>query len=953
MKTFDADSNRTLATMCDAAEVSSNGVMWLQSDGRIMGINSTLLDELKYSPPDTIPKTIFEVNPSMSLLSWRRTWKKISAETKISIESEHITADETIYPIKMSATLVKVEEIDYAMVVTENLIAANRYEDLLAFTTKISGMGSWEWDLMSKELFFNEVMYELLEIPVNSPIEENTLKDFIANGLSAEDLKIYGQKLEAAATQGTPFEFDFSFETNGKYKNYHLNAHPVIFEDQPIKMYGTLQNVANISKRTDDMYFTKYCMDNARDMIYWVDRKNNITYANQTALDRLGYSEEEMLKKKLTEITLTKGLDNQEIWEKLKERKSMSYESTHKTKDGTLIPVSIVVNYINFRGKEFSCAFIRDLTKKKKRDDLLKMSKSTLDHAVDLVFWANEDGSIAYFNQAFSERLGYDHEEIKGMNVLDFISDSDTKRYKKGWDLLKKEKFYTNVYREMKTKSGEIFPAEMTISMIDLDGKYFSTTILRDITERKKLNQLAVMSKHSLDQSMDMVFWVNSDGSFRYFNQSFVKKSGYTRAKIEKTKIFDFFPDSNLEIFQKGWEKLKDGAKIQGLERTLRLADGSLLPCEMNISMVQFEKEEFSVTVLRDVTEKKRKENEITSQFEEIGRLQAATAAENVMLKEEIDLEFNFSNIITRDPNYKRVLRQVEQVADTNATVLVLGETGTGKELLARAIHKLSERADEPMIKVNCGALPENLIESELFGHEKGSFTGAYQQKIGKFERADRGTIFLDEIGELPLDLQAKLLRVLQEGEIERVGGNKTLHIDVRIIAATNRNLEDEVAKGAFREDLYYRLNVFPIINIPLRERREDIPVLVKHFTEKYSKKINKEISEISATSMNKLMGYDFLGNVRELENLVERAVILARGKVLHFDLNLTKKSSNTSKRFLSMEEMQKKHIIDALEKTKGKVSGKNGAATLLDMNGKTLTSRMIKLGIDKRDYIK
>jgi len=302
------------------------------------------------------------------------------------------------------------------------------------------------------------------------------------------------------------------------------------------------------------------------------------------------------------------------------------------------------------------------------------------------------------------------------------------------------------------------------------------------------------------------------------------------------------------------------------------------------------------------------------------------------------------------------VLSQVAQVADTDATVLIMGETGTGKELLARAIHSFSEREEGPMIKVNCAALPENLIESELFGHEKGAFTGANQQRKGRFELAHQGTIFLDEIGELPLNLQSKLLRVLQEGEFERVGGTKTIKVDTRVIAATNRDLRSMAEKGEFREDLYYRLNVFPIKNLPLRERRDDIPVLVEHFTRKYNKKFGKTVEKASKADLKKLMNYDFPGNIRELENIVERAIILSPGKKLNLQSNLLTSVEEDSSvapndDFPSFEEMQKNHILEALEKTKWRVTGPKGAARLLRLNDRTLMSKMRRLGINREDY--
>ncbi len=332
---------------------------------------------------------------------------------------------------------------------------------------------------------------------------------------------------------------------------------------------------------------------------------------------------------------------------------------------------------------------------------------------------------------------------------------------------------------------------------------------------------------------------------------------------------------------------------------------------------------------------------------EDLEVLKNRLQAENTYLQDEIKLQHNFGNIITRSETLKRVLRSVEQVAATDATVLITGESGTGKELLARAIHQLSLRGDRPLVKVNCAALPAELIESELFGHEKGAFTGAIAKKIGRFELADGGTIFLDEIGDLPLGLQAKLLRVLQEGEFERLGSPKTITVDVRVIAATNRDLEREKEEGHFREDLYYRLCVVPIESPPLRARKEDIPLLVTHFVKKYSKKVGKQIEAIPQSVIDTLQGYHWPGNVRELENVIERAVILSPGKKLVLGDWLSKAPTASDGALLcTLEENERRHILKALELTGGRVSGAKGAAKLLNINPNTLTSRMKKLGL-------
>jgi chemotaxis protein methyltransferase CheR len=351
-----------------------------------------------------------------------------------------------------------------------------------------------------------------------------------------------------------------------------------------------------------------------------------------------------------------------------------------------------------------------------------------------------------------------------------------------------------------------------------------------------------------------------------------------------------------------------------------------------------------------EIIERIKAETKLTQTVQELELLKNKLQEENIYLKQEIKIQHNFEEIISQSPQLSEVLKKLEQVAKTDSTVLVLGETGTGKELIARAVHNISLRRKQPLVKVNCAALPANLIESELFGHEKGAFTGAISKKIGRFELANNGTIFLDEIGDLPLELQSKLLRVLQEGEFERLGSSQTIKVDVRIIAATNRKLEEEVKKGDFREDLYYRLNVFPLNLPPLRERDSDIPLLVNHFISKYSKKIGREILKVPIQIMDALKRYTWPGNVRELENVIERAVILSENGILNVDDRFINTDFNTEddENSQTMQEIEKAHIIKALDDCNYIIEGKRGAAKKLGMPPSTLRDRMKKYNISK-----
>jgi formate hydrogenlyase transcriptional activator len=343
---------------------------------------------------------------------------------------------------------------------------------------------------------------------------------------------------------------------------------------------------------------------------------------------------------------------------------------------------------------------------------------------------------------------------------------------------------------------------------------------------------------------------------------------------------------------------------------------------------------------------------------QEVERSRERCERENACLQEGLTRANGFEQVIGDSPALQAVLREVQQVAPVETTVLLVGETGTGKELIARALHQGSPRRERPLIKVNCGAIPQGVVESELFGHERGAFTGALQRRTGRFELANHGTLFMDEVGELPLDTQVKLLRVLQEQEFERVGSQQTQRVDVRLVAATNRDLEQEVAQQRFRADLFYRLNVFPIRIPPLRERPSDIPLLVRHFLAQFQRKLAKPLKEVTPESMARLERYSWPGNIRELQNVLERACVLSPGPVVEIDdeLHSTNEGRATSAdqgvrhdAIMTLEEGERRHIQQALTATGGLLYGPEGAAVLLGVNPSTLRSRMKRLGITKR----
>ena len=463
-----------------------------------------------------------------------------------------------------------------------------------------------------------------------------------------------------------------------------------------------------------------------------------------------------------------------------------------------------------------------------------------------------------------------------------------------------------------------------------------------------------------LNAAGEGIYGLDCDGNTTFVNPAAARMLGWdSQALIGQpmhSLLHHAYPDGSNYPREKCpiYAAFKDGKVHRVDNEVFWRKDGTSFPVEYTSTPVRNQQSQLegAVVVFWDISERKEAEARLEFAMNEIASLKDKLEIENQYLQEEIKIDRNFEDIIGNSSALKKVLNNVEQVADTNATVLILGETGTGKELFARAIHNISSRRDRVLVKINCATLPSNLIESELFGHKKGSFTGAIADKMGRFELANGGTIFLDEIGDLPLELQAKLLRVLQEGEFERLGDSKTVKVDIRVIAATNRNLKKAMQAGDFREDLYYRLNVFPLEVPSLRQRKLDIPLLVNFFSLKFAKSQGKTIKSIPENLMKKLQSYSWPGNIRELENIIERAVILSKDGNLKVDdsLDLGDSPNQKESHHSTLEDVERSHIISVLEETNWIISGEKGAAGLLGLNPNTLRSRIQKLGINRND---
>ena len=569
------------------------------------------------------------------------------------------------------------------------------------------------------------------------------------------------------------------------------------------------------------------------------------------------------------------------------------------------------------------------------------------------IFMLDPAGRVSSWNPGAERIKGYRPEEILGKHFSIFYSQEDTDGGRP--DLALKTASSQGQFEDegwRVRKDGSRFWASVVISAIrDANGNLIGfTKVTRDLSDRKKAEEALRRSEaqfHALFEfSPDAIVASDAEGRITEMNARVESMFGYPRGELIGQSIECLVPErfrhahpSHRKEYSAAPRPRPMGA---GLELYGRRKDGSEFPADIMLGPVETAEGRIVLSVIRDLSEK-RKAEEALRQSE----------LQKRYLEEELNTEAQFEEIIGESVSLKRVLKLVETVSATDVTVLILGETGTGKEVIARAIHQLSPRHARVMVKLNCAAIPSGLLESELFGHERGAFTGALDRKIGRLELANEGSLFLDEIGDLPLELQPKILRALQEKEFERLGSTKPIPVNIRLIAATNRDLAKMVAEGHFRSDLYYRLRVFPILLPPLRDRREDIPLLVRYFVDRHARKLYKKIETIPEETMRALTRWNWPGNIRELENFIERAVILTNGPVLRAPLaELAMTEVPVPVQNSSLEDTERQHILRVLRESRGKIGGSDGAAARLGLIRTTLNSKIKKLGIRKQDYM-
>lgn len=567
-----------------------------------------------------------------------------------------------------------------------------------------------------------------------------------------------------------------------------------------------------------------------------------------------------------------------------------------------------------------------------------------------------EDGTYLDVNDAMLERLGYKLEDMVGHPPEEFATPETAERIVHELrPALRRRSKLENKPVTLVTSSGELVEC-ITNAFVESDqeGEFLRTVAMySELSDQARAN----FKYRTLYRATPaMLHTVDGDGLIITVTNHWLSKLGFTREEVLGRPITDFMSLADQKKYADGGlQELISEGDFNNLERQMVAKDGQ--PIDLVMSAISHRDEDGNVDRMlvasKDVTERNRAESDLRRTLAENARLREELEHERDYLREEVNVALNFGRIVGTSQALRRMLKRVEAVAETPASVLVQGESGVGKELVAREIHARSPRSDGPLVKVNCASIPKELFESEFFGHVKGAFTGAHRDRIGRFQLADGGTIFLDEIGEIPMELQGKLLRVLQESEFERVGDDITRSVDVRVIVATNRDLEQSIVDGEFREDLFYRLSVFPVDVPPLRERGDDIVQLAQHFLEQTCKDFGREPMTLTRSQATNMKAYGWPGNVRELKNVIERAVILSPGKALRLDLSMpglkfdegtvvaVEPRGDDVLTEKEMRDFQKANLVKALEQSNWKVSGSGGAAELLGVRPTTLADRV------------
>ncbi len=805
-----------------------------------------------------------------------------------------------------------------------------------------------------KMLGYSEQEFTGLPVRKVHPQEMEIITEFWERIVSGEVIR--NDKLTCKAKSGRIFPAEISFSRVVIKDNIYVLA--------LVRDITERKNAEKALKEKESRYRTLYTKTPV--MLQSIDSEARIISVSDFWLDTLGYQRDEVIGRRIFDfLTEASRKYAEQVYfpRFLKTNFLKEEELQFRKKNGEVIDVllSAIAELDEYGKMVRTLAVLIDVTKRKQaeeeRDSLRRRNELILNSAGEGIYGVDLDGNVTFVNPAAEKMVGWEKDELIGKTMHSILHHSRVDGTFYPFDecpiiaAFKDGLIYNNDNEVFWRKDGTNFPVEYTSTPMLEKGKIIGAVVVfEDVTKRKQteeaLRESNAKTAAILEVIPDLMFRLSADGTHLDFYSSSLDELYLDPKDFLGKRIDEVLPAEVSQKYRYHIQRAFESSELQRFEYKLAFPEGS----RIYESRMVVSGDNETLTIVRNISERKKAEEALKKAHSELKILKDHLEAENIYLQEEIKLEHNFEEFVGQSEKVKKILRKIEQVAPTDSTVLILGETGTGKELIARSIHNLSSRNNRPLVKVNCAALPANLIESELFGHEKGAFTGAFTRKVGRFELADRGTILLDEIGDLSLELQAKLLRVLQEGEFERVGGSESIKIDVRVISATNRNLEKAVGEGGFRADLFYRLNVFPIELPPLRELKEDIPILAHHFVIKHSKRLGKKIDSISKRMMDALQAHSWPGNVRELENIIERAAISAPAHVLKLDVYIDSRVLQVSQisGSATLEEVDRTHIFRVLENANWVVEGKRGAAQILGLHPNTLRAKIKKLSIEK-----
>jgi len=894
-------------------------IYWVDEQGVVRNVNKAACKMLGYTHDELIGMRVPQINPEFSLKSLKEHFEELKRNQTQQFRSSQLTKGGEEIPVEIISSIAEVDGELMSCTYIRDIREIQSIEHILQMSEErwkagleIFNEGVWDWDIRAGKVEFSEQWYSNFGYDISDTEKLHNLDEIVHE----EDQERVKLRLADHLNQVTA-EYRSKHRIRDKSGKWRwVKDRGKVIRRAPngeaLRMIGTTQDLSDVvepdkgllvshasklerSEQSLEDIKDKFhnIFNNSNDAIFIGDpNQNQIVDVNPKVCELLGYTKDELLQTNLSEIIPNQQKDFVDFFNRVKRNKSASTDKlVFKSKSGQRIFTDVSASVFSVDGETGILGIVHTESDEGKFERIIGQ-------ATEAAILNPERGIVSNF-MAESARLL--RVQYAGMTRI-INEDPLTVRVLTFWE---------------KDHFGESFEYEIEGSPCELvvggDFHIIEKGVKQQFPKSKLLERFEVESYIAVPIS-----------------------------DSKKNPIGHFFLCDDGFMERKNW-----------IENLLRL--GALrMRLELERLEAQQALEEVNQNLEKKVEERTRALTQANQDLEqaikEVEDLRDKLQAENVYLKEEIKLNHNFEDIISQDKGFKKVLKEAEKVAKTNSTVLILGETGTGKEVLTRSIHSISSRKNKPLVKVNCAALPATLIESELFGHEKGAYTGATSSKQGRFELADEGTLFLDEVGEIPIELQPKLLRALQEGEFERVGGVKTIKVDVRVIAATNRNLEKEIEKGRFRSDLYYRLNVFPLNIPPLRERKEDVPLLINHFINKYNQQLGNEITKVPQSTINKLMDYSWPGNVRELENIIERGIIVSEGKNLKIGDWLKGEVENDDT-FKPLEEFERDYIIKVLKSTNWKISGKNGAAEILKMKPTTLESRMKKLEISRPSY--